>query len=651
MALYNPPEVFDILDVIAKPVGSISIYSALSTIPTNELILSGTLNVKQEVDRTLYSDLYSVIGDTYGTPLVGTNFVLPPIVGLLPKGGTVLNYTDSGGSDILGIGNLPQHSHNLLVNSAVANSDVAAGNYLSSSESSSGAGLMSDTPTNLEQANEFSIGLTGSGNPHEHPYQNFIYTICFESVAYGVVSPTPNLQQVTDIGNTTTNSIIVNDINSAGAEIIVNQTDVGAGIDNQLRLEGGSLLVRDIANGNFTLIGTNGFQFTRNNTNTISLDVNTLSANRNQAYQDKSGTIALVEDLPIFLNETSTIADFVTGRTHYYIGEAPITYDYDLEPYPVPVLVQNFNFVNLSVYDVFFTSDFGNYAYTLKPLQGLKDITIIDGGGVWQLYTTEYIDNIYDLQQVTTKGATTQHAIIVRNNPDTYRTRYSIVGQQVQRDDLGFELEYIDTGITKTATGTKSWELQIPDLTANANSSNFLVDFRSNVSGTVAYLSDVTEKNNTLSVLSTSTTTAVNTKTNIGGAYLGTKTILANTLIVGSSYLIKIEGLVSSDTNNNMTVGIEVEGVTVPVIVPISNTTNQYFSLEFLFTFNTTGVNGKFRGQGRVHLESGIYPIKMIANSADVNTTLTVTLNVSTEFSAGTNSIEITNYNILKHII
>jgi hypothetical protein len=196
----------------------------------------------------------------------------------------------------------------------------------------------------------------------------------------------------------------------------------------------------------------------------------------------------------IFLDETSTIADFQTGKTHYYIGEMATTYDYNNEPYPLPLPVSNFNFVNLSVFDVSFTSDGGNYLYTVKSGQALRDIAIIDSG-FWEIGATEYIDNLYNLQEVTNKGSDTTNAIRVINSPNTYRTRYSTIGTQIQRDDLGFQLRYGDTGIILNRNiGNKTWSLQIPDITANANSSSFSVAFRPDLSGTVAYLSDLSLK-------------------------------------------------------------------------------------------------------------------------------------------------------------
>lgn len=224
-------------------------------------------------------------------------------------------------------------------------------------------------------------------------------------------------------------------------------------------------------------------------------------------------------EIPVFLDETSTIADFVAGATHYYIGNANITYDYDLLPYPLPVPVSGFNFVNLSVFDAFFTSNFGNYSYLLKPTQSLQDIQIIDNG-YWEFQATVYFDNIYNLQQVTDKGAITTNAPIVRNNPDIYRTRYSILGQDVQRDDLGFRVSYYENAITKsTNSNSKSWALQFPDLTANANNSSFVVDVRPNVSGTVAYLEDISNVPTANEFIVTSTTPYVATD-NIKNIYV-----------------------------------------------------------------------------------------------------------------------------------
>lgn len=495
-------------DIAGKKISTISMYPSPNNIPLNELVLTGTLASKQEIDKVIYADLYAVIGDVHGVPVNPANFVLPPVIDLLVKGGTALTYTNNGGSDILTTNQLPIVNANGTISVSQNDGSIPATNGAYFANVSDGNTNYTGFITNGNQGTTVAVtGVNvnfGSGQPHEHPYQNFIFTICFQEVGVNQVAPTPNLQQVTDVGNTTTNSIIVNDINSVGAEIIINQTDVGAGIDNQLRLEGGSLLVRDIANGNFTLIGTNGFQFTRNNTNTISLNVNTLTANRNQAYQDKSGTIALVEDLPIFLDEFSTFADLQANRRHIYIGNAPLTIDLDTAiAYPLPVPTQqNLVIANQSFYVFEIVSGGGASGVSLPPLYSTVEGVNFDdfGNGYWEISYGAYITAM-SFQQVIQQGNTTRDAFFVVNNPDTYRTRYSTIGTQIQRDDLGNRINYEDIGITLLRqAGNKSWALQIPDITSNANSSSFLVDFRPDVSGTVAYLSDITnitEQNHT----------------------------------------------------------------------------------------------------------------------------------------------------------
>ncbi len=371
-----------------ETVGSYKAF-ATTTIPSNYLWCNGAT-----VLIATYPDLFAVIGNTYGGDGI-TTFAVPNVTDRFLKGDNGANIGTLTGLNTLTPNQLPQHGHSLAVNSDAPNTSVVAGNYLSSQDSG-GGGLMSSAPTNLEIANSNSIGLTGSGLPHEHPSIAVRWAICFESVGINGASPTPSLPQVLAVNN----------------EYIV-------------------------------------------------------------------------------LTEISSIADFLAGQTHYYIGKADITFDYDLLPYPLPNPVTGFNLVNQSVFDVTIISDFGNLTYLLKPNQSVKDIQVTDNGGAWLALPAQYFDNLYNLQETTDKGNVTTNAVVVRNNPDTYRTRYSIIGQQIQRDDLGFNLSYYDNGITKNATGTKSWQLQIPNLTGNANSSSFAVDFRPNISGTVAYLGDI----------------------------------------------------------------------------------------------------------------------------------------------------------------
>lgn len=213
-------------------------------------------------------------------------------------------------------------------------------------------------------------------------------------------------------------------------------------------------------------------------------------------YQIYNFLLSVWEDVrtslnpPIFLDQTSTIADFQTGNIYYYVGTAPITYDYDLLPYPTPIPVSGFDFVNLSVYDVTFNANGGNSGYVLTPNQRLRDVQVIDNG-LWDLFATEYFDNIYNLQQVTSKGNTTFNNIHIQNNPTTYEIFLTPDGWFAKNYVTNDNVWYNNRFIRKDASGFKTWFINFPDLSTNLNNSSINVDFRPNVSGTVAYLSDI----------------------------------------------------------------------------------------------------------------------------------------------------------------
>lgn len=57
------------------------IYSAVATENADRLLCNG-----QEVSKTTYAALYAAIGDVFGTPAVGTNFVLPDLRCRFPAG-------------------------------------------------------------------------------------------------------------------------------------------------------------------------------------------------------------------------------------------------------------------------------------------------------------------------------------------------------------------------------------------------------------------------------------------------------------------------------------------------------------------------------------------------------------------------------------
>lgn len=125
---------------LAVPIGAILPFAG-SVVPTGYLLCDGS-----EVERTRFTDLYDVIGNTYGTPSVGVNtFKIPDLRGRFPLGKdnmdngrtvptTLGNFVDAGGGNVdrvpggaadnlgqsggddsntLLLSNLPDHEHDM----------------------------------------------------------------------------------------------------------------------------------------------------------------------------------------------------------------------------------------------------------------------------------------------------------------------------------------------------------------------------------------------------------------------------------------------------------------------------------------------------------------------------------------------------------
>jgi microcystin-dependent protein len=129
--LVSKPIVSDSLDVndinvatdvyvnhaIYTPVGSILTFAGTS-VPTGWLFCDGS-----EVAKSEYPRLYSVIGNLYGTPAIGTNFVLPNLADRVPVGKTVSNSVgNSGGNSSITLttNQLPAHTHTGTVDASGA---------------------------------------------------------------------------------------------------------------------------------------------------------------------------------------------------------------------------------------------------------------------------------------------------------------------------------------------------------------------------------------------------------------------------------------------------------------------------------------------------------------------------------------------------
>lgn len=91
---------------LAVPIGAILPFAG-SAVPTGYLLCDGS-----EVERTRFTDLYDVLGNTYGTPSIGVNtFKLPDLRGRFPLGRdnmdngrtvptTLGNFVDAGGGNV-----------------------------------------------------------------------------------------------------------------------------------------------------------------------------------------------------------------------------------------------------------------------------------------------------------------------------------------------------------------------------------------------------------------------------------------------------------------------------------------------------------------------------------------------------------------------
>ena len=155
---------------------------------------------------------------------------------------------------------------------------------------------------------------------------------------------------------------------------------------------------------------------------------------------------------------------------------------------------------------------------------------------------------------------------------------------------------------------------------------------------------------NNICVLRSPITISTNAETNIDGTYLGSKSIPGNYVIQGQSYNFFAKGIINSSVENDLTIRIKNGNTTIASVIVPTEGNDQYFDLEFTGTFTSVGETGTFRGQGKIQMESGSYPIKMLSN-VTIDTEVQIDFEVSTQFSSGTNSAIITNFLITQHLI
>jgi hypothetical protein len=201
-------------------------------------------------------------------------------------------------------------------------------------------------------------------------------------------------------------------------------------------------------------------------------------------------------ELPIFLTETSTFADIQANRLHIYVGNAPLTIDLDTEipfpPLPIPTQ-QNFSVANQSGFVFSIISSGGGGGFSIPARYAYATgITITDGGGgYWEANPAIYVLAPTLQQVLSSNNVAVNTNAIFQDTFNTQETRFYYDGF-FAKDVVGNnELWYNSRFIRKESTGLKTWFLNPPDLSGNANSSSYNVGFRPDVSGTVAYLSDI----------------------------------------------------------------------------------------------------------------------------------------------------------------
>lgn len=89
-------------------------------------------------------------------------------------------------------------------------------------------------------------------------------------------------------------------------------------------------------------------------------------------------------------------------------------------------------------------------------------------------------------------------------------------------------------------------------------------------------------------------------ETSIIGAGVGTDTVPANTLQVGSTFHFRLWGIHSATANPNVTVRVKLNGATIVTsgAVATGNSTNQLFAIEVYATILTIGAGGTMFIQG-----------------------------------------------------
>jgi microcystin-dependent protein len=178
----------------ANPVGAITMFAG-STAPTGWFICDGST-----VSRTVYKDLFQVIGTTYGTGDGSTTFTLPNLKGKVPVGydsadGSFDALGETGGAKTATIAqaNLPNistgagtahthtqnaHGHRVQFAASAASGSLHIPDGASGTYKDAGQWVENTTATNQnESAHTHSLGGSGTALSIMNPYITLNYIV------------------------------------------------------------------------------------------------------------------------------------------------------------------------------------------------------------------------------------------------------------------------------------------------------------------------------------------------------------------------------------------------------------------------------------------------------------------------------------------